>query len=587
MAPPARRALSPRIVDMSKSSRLAGLRGFVDRAQDTEDSPLRSEDGRRRLVLDDLDDGPSELPDLGREARALRRVLATSRRLARAADEDELMADLLDAALLLLGGDRAALVRVDGETVAVERARDASGDATASVNGGLPLAHARTAGTAGRPSSGEEEVEGGAERSVVAAPAPAPLDGVLVVDAPPDPGIFGPLEGDLLRTLAEQGALALARVRLTRHAERQTRDLAEADARAARLNRRLADLLERRTSELRETRERLARIDATEGFADRYSEIVGRGPAMLALLRQVDRIAATTVPVLFEGESGSGKEVIAQAVQGAGDRAGEPFVTENCGALPESLLENELFGHERGAFTGAETTTAGLFERADGGTLFLDEVGEMSPKLQTRLLRVLQEGEVRRVGGDTVRKVDVRLLTATNRDLRKMVREGTFREDLFYRLAVVTIRVPSLRERREDIPALVGHFAERFSESGLPLRVTDDALDALVRYDWPGNVRQLQNELRRSAALSRGEIDVDSLSNEVRECRPEIDDVVSDPIRYLDGRDLRSLVEEVEKRVLRAVLGRENGNITHAARSLGLSRLGLRKKLRRYGLYEG
>ena len=553
----------------SKSSRLSGLRGFDERPGEPEAAPR----GRRRLVIDDLD-GPTELPDLGRAARDLRRVLALARRLARADDVAALTADLLDAALLLTDAEQAALVARDGPANVLRGARDASGDVTAEVE----LAGLRSlldgADATTREASSHLDVA-----------VPPPLGGRLLVDAPGDPGRFGAVDRELLGALAEQGALAAEAVALRSRLGRQGRALAEADARAERLNRRLADLLERRTAELRETRARLEQIDAAEGFSNRFDEIVGRGSAMLTVLRQIDRVAETNVPVLFEGESGTGKDLLARGLHDVSDRAERPFVAENCGALPESLLESELFGHERGAFTGAERTTTGLFERADSGTLFLDEVGEMSPALQTRLLRVLQEGEVRRVGGADVRSVDVRVVTATNRSLKRMVAEGSFREDLYYRLAVITIRVPPLRERLEDVPALVAHFAERLSESGLPLRVTEDALGALCRHDWPGNVRQLQNEIRRAAALSPGLIDLAGLSPEVRDSRPEVREIVDDPFEFLGERGLRGLVAEVETRILRAVLERENGNITRAAATLGLSRMGLRKKLRRYGLY--
>ncbi len=568
-----------RVEDGARRERLRGLAGFDGghaSGDDAEDAaPIRIEGGRRRIVVEDLDDAIEELPELAAEARGLRRLLEIARRMARLEGEDAWRETVLDAALALVGGDRAALVRRGGEDVraALVLCRGAAGEVVDAAEVALPWERL--------PDSAALLLEGGAG---VAAALPPPHDLLVVVQSVRDTTVHSAVERDLLRALADLSAAALDRVRLRGDLVRREEELAEAGARAERLNRRLADLLERRTLELRETRAELARVDAAEGFGTRFSGIVGRGPATLEVLRKVDRVARTSVPVLFEGESGTGKELFARALHQAGDRAGEPFVAENCAALPDTLLENELFGHERGAFTGADTPAMGLFERADGGTLFLDEVGDMSAGLQTRLLRVLQEGEVRRVGGAAVKKVDVRIVTATNRNLAEMVREGRFREDLYYRLAVVKVRVPPLRERREDVPALVAHFARRFSESGLPLEVTPDALDALVRHDWPGNVRELENEMRRAAALARGPIDLEVLSPEVRECRPGVREIVRDPESHLVGRDLRSLVEEVEVRVLRAVLAREAGNITRSARELGLSRLGLRKKMQRYGL---
>jgi DNA-binding NtrC family response regulator len=576
-----------RAVEREADGRLRGLDGFrdaeADAAQDAVDAaPLVAEEGRLRIVLEDLDEAVDDLEMLPGAARPLRRLLEIAKRLARAADEAAWRAALLDAALVLVGGDRATLLgRTDGGEPDVLAARDTAGDdVTAEDLDPLPdeVADVLAGGRSAVVRDDDGKVRG---VSVALGVEPA---AALLVESLHESDVHGAAELDLARALADQALLALERVRLRGRLDRSESELAEAGARAERLNHRLADLLQRRTLELRETRAELARRDAAEGFGNQFDEIVGRGPAMLDVLRQVDRVARTTVPVLFEGESGTGKELLARALHASSDRAGERFVAENCAALPDTLLENELFGHERGAFTGAETSAMGLFERADGGTLFLDEVGDMSPNLQTRLLRVLQEGEVRRVGGSTVTHVDVRVVAATNRNLREMVREGRFREDLYYRLAVVKIRVPPLRERREDVPALVGHFLRLFSDDGLPLQATDEALDALLRHDWPGNIRELQNEVRRAAALSRGLIDVDVLSPEVRESRPGIADILRDPVTHLDGRDLRSLVEELELRVLRAVLEREHGNITRTAAALGLSRLGLRKKMQRYGL---
>ncbi len=556
-------------------------------------APLQAEGGRRRIVFEDLDVDLDALPEFSREARALRRVLQLTKRLARSATEEACRATALDAALAVVGGDHAFFVARNGDGLTARGSRDAAGDTVAFSDLKAPhdeiaavLETGRAAllgGTdASRGAVGGRAVDGGAVG--VCALVGGGSDEALLVECMRERGSHAVVERELLRAIAEQTGIALATVRLRGDLADREEQLAEAGARAERLNRRLGDLLQRRTLELRETRAELARIDAAEGFATRYTGIVGRGSKMLALLRQVDRVARTTVPVLFEGESGTGKELMARALHTSSDRSGERFVAENCAALPDSLLENELFGHARGAFTGADTDAMGLFERADGGTVFLDEVGDMSPSLQTRLLRVLQEGEVRRVGADKVTRVDVRVVTATNRNLLEMVGVGSFREDLYYRLAVVKIRIPALRERREDIPALVAHFLRLFSETGLPLQASDEALDVLFRHDWPGNIRELQNEIRRAGALSRGVIDLDGLSPEVRDSRPGVPEIIQDPMAHLEGRDLRSLVEELEVQVVRAVLDREKWNITRTASALGLSRLGLRKKIQRYGL---
>jgi len=448
-------------------SRLRGLEGYVDSVAAAVDAaagaaPLRAEDGRRRIVLDDLDIDLDELPELSREARALRRVLEITKRLARADSESSCREAVLDAALAVVGGDRAYFVAVDGSALDGDAATD--GVESADVSRGETRAHRETrAGDgpdcrrvnvrASRDAAGDAVPQGELRASIdeiedvlvrgrpmllgagdgpaavigVCAKLGSHFDEVLLVECAFDRGLHGVVERDLLRAIAEQAAIALGAVRLRGELSAREADLVEAGARAERLNRRLADLLQRRTLELRETRAELARIDAAEGFSTRFTEIVGRGAKMLAVLRQVDRVARTTVPVLFEGESGTGKELMARALHTSSDRADDPFVAENCAALPDTLLENELFGHARGAFTGADTDAMGLFERADGGTLFLDEVGDMSPSLQTRLLRVVQEGEVRRVGASTVTRVDVRIVTATNRNLLEMVRAGSFR----------------------------------------------------------------------------------------------------------------------------------------------------------------
>jgi transcriptional regulator with PAS, ATPase and Fis domain len=284
------------------------------------------------------------------------------------------------------------------------------------------------------------------------------------------------------------------------------------------------------------------------------------------------------VPVLFVGESGTGKELVARAVHANGARARRPFVSENCAAVPEALLESTLFGHVKGAFTGATAMRAGLFEVADGGTLFLDEIGEMPLAMQTKLLRVLQDGEVRPVGGDRARTVDVRVLAATHRDLEALVAKGAFREDLFYRLNVVMLRIPSLRERPDDIPLLALHLLEKHAP-GRGLRVTRAAMDRLVRFPWPGNVRQLENEIRRAVVLADGRIDVAELSQEVARGGPGA--------ARGSGLDLRTRVDALEAELVREAMAKTEGNQTRAAELLGVSRFGLQKMMRRLGLSSG
>jgi two-component system response regulator HupR/HoxA len=348
--------------------------------------------------------------------------------------------------------------------------------------------------------------------------------------------------------------------------------------RIERLNERLKKALRVRTNALRQAREELAKQADELGLKYDYAQIIGRSPAMQRVLRLVDRVTDLRVPVLIVGESGTGKELIARAIHFNGPRRRGRIVSENCGAIPENLMESEFFGYMRGAFTGANRDQAGLFEQADGGTLFLDEVGDLPPDLQTKFLRVLEEGEVRRLGSKSVAPVDVRVVAATNRDLEGLLKTGAFREDLYYRLAGVVLEIPPLRDRREDIPSMVAHFIKEVAGPDTSLRIEPAAMELLQAYDWPGNVRELRNEVQRLIALQAGgEISPEHLSARILQWRaPDLD---APP----EG-GIRALVEDLERRVLRASLLRHGWNKSRAAAELGLSRLGLRKKLERYGL---
>jgi transcriptional regulator with PAS, ATPase and Fis domain len=285
--------------------------------------------------------------------------------------------------------------------------------------------------------------------------------------------------------------------------------------------------------------------------------------------------------VVIQGESGTGKELVARALHFNGPRRDRAFVSENCAAIPETLLESTLFGYARGAFTGAEHDTRGLFEVADGGTLFLDEVAEMSAGMQGKLLRVLQAGEFRRVGSERSRKVDVRIVAATNRDLARMVDEGKFRQDLYFRLNVARIFLPPLRERREDIPLIVAHLSAKHVGSGKDAGakpIDPEVMARLIDYRWPGNVRELENEIMRAVALCGDRITVADLSPQVAARGEGGSAGVDDP----DSLLMRPRVERMERSLIREALARCGNNQTKAAEALGLSRFGLQKKLRRY-----
>jgi transcriptional regulator with GAF, ATPase, and Fis domain len=408
-------------------------------------------------------------------------------------------------------------------------------------------------------------------RSVLAVPLIASGEalGVVYLDDRVRRGAFGASELAFTRTVAQLAAVALRDARDQALLRRATR-------RAERASRKLTDLLAQRDVMLDVAERELA---AHRGSPDprraRYPDIVGESEPIHRLLRTVDRVASADVPVLIVGESGSGKELIARAIHRNSSRASEPFVSENCGAIPEGLLESALFGHVRGAFTGADRPRAGLFEAADRGTLLLDEIGEMSLAMQAKLLRVLGDGMVKPLGSERARKVDVRVVGATHRDLESMVQARTFREDLFYRLNVITLAVPPLRERADDIPLLVARLLEKYARDQ-GVRVTRAAMDSLVGYGWPGNVRQLENEIRRAIVLSDGTIDRAHLS-------PSLLAAPAEPPREL-SLDLRARVDGLEADLIRQALERTGGNQTQAAKLLGLSRFGLQKMMKRLGV---
>jgi two-component system response regulator HydG len=310
--------------------------------------------------------------------------------------------------------------------------------------------------------------------------------------------------------------------------------------------------------------------------------IIGRSTAMVKLLETVAQVAPSEATVLITGDSGTGKELIAGAIHFNSPRKDGPFVKVNCAAITETLLESELFGHEKGAFTGAHRLKEGRFRQADGGSLFLDEVSEMSLGMQVKLLRALQEREITRVGGEEVIKVDVRVIAATNKDLIQDIESERFREDLYYRLNVVTLKVPLLRERKEDIPLLAQHFLSAFAEKNRKhiKGFTPQAMDQLLKYDWPGNVRELMNAVERAVVLSRSEyLDEQDLPLIIKDALP---DEEKSPSRYAVPADLP--LEDVEKATILKTLESTNGNKSEAARRLGITRKTLHKKLKKYGM---
>ena len=304
-----------------------------------------------------------------------------------------------------------------------------------------------------------------------------------------------------------------------------------------------------------------------------FDQIIGDSGKMQEVLALVHRVSSSNATVLIRGESGTGKELIARAIHYNSPKRDGPFIKVNCAALPESLLESELFGHEKGAFTGAVSSRIGRFEAADKGTIFLDEIGDLSPSIQVKLLRVLQEREFERLGSNKTIKVDVRIIAATNRDLEGAIKDGRFREDLYYRLNVVPISIPPIRERREDLPSLIDHFIRRFSQENRKsiTGLTREVREALLRYNYPGNVRELENILERAVVLARGPvIGLSDLPLSLQETRGE--------------ESLTSYLEGIERRMIMEALRESQGVQTRAAERLGISERVLRYKLKKYGI---
>jgi Nif-specific regulatory protein len=511
-----------------------------------------------------------------RDPERLGQLYALQRQIGLPHSLDEVLVALGDAALELvpLATHATVVLRDEGSDAepgsyvpVLTRVRGPAGGG-ASPDGAVPVARsvfrkvvaeraAVLAADAPKEVSGSDSLLGASIRSTIGVPLfhGDELLGVLQVDNRHAPAMLNASDVEVLAVLCASASLAVANVRLIER-------LRVAEAR-----------LQKENSYLK-TREAARRGGV--------KEVIGKSRVMTALLAQVDRVADTRVSVLVEGETGTGKELIASAVHYRSKRADKLFVTQNCAALPDNLLESELFGHKKGSFTGATEEKKGLFEIADGGTLFLDEVGEMPLALQAKLLRVLQEGEVRPIGALHPRHVDVRIVAATNRNLEEEVKAGRFREDLFYRLRVFPVRVAPLRERREDVALLATHFLARYArEMGKPTgNFAQATLEAMAAYDWPGNVRELQNEVQRLVI----QVDPGGIVTP---------DLLSPHVRKIEGLIARSgaprgtlkdMSEAVEKYFILEVLREHNNNKTNAAKSLGITREGLHKKLRQFGI---
>jgi len=528
-------------------------------------------------------------PEVKGEVLDLRRLQAVMKQLSTETDIDRQLPFIVDAAIELSGAERGFLILTANESEAIafraarnlERAEVERPDRkVSSTIAREALANGATVVTG--EAQKDERYRGAGSvaelklRSVVALPlrVRGKVTGVLYLDHRYKSGLFLPRVVRTLEALADQAAQTLEASRLLRELKLRTDEL-------ARERERLATQVESQTLEIRDIRQKLQESRAELAFKYDYSRIVGRSRKMKEIFRLLDKVIPSAVPVFIHGESGTGKELVARAIHWNGPRRDGPFVSENFSALSDTLLESELFGHVKGSFTGAIDDKKGLFELANQGTIFLDEVGDLSEKVQKDLLRVLEEREVRPIGANKSVPVDVRIVSATHRDLKEMVKEGTFRQDLYYRLNVFSIMLPPLRDRKEDIPILAERFLEEVANEASvpPKRLDPSALKKLLAHDWPGNVRELKNLLDRTALMARGDvIQAEDIDME-QKVGASSDDASADATKTWNDAK-----ESFARRYLKDVLARSGGNISLAARESGMLRQAFQRLLKRHGI---
>ena len=527
--------------------------------------------------------------DMQREnSEFLLRLLEISRRLTSETDSDAVLERIVDSAIEVLEAERGFLVLVEGNNRRIAVARNLDHEEVRDAQKKLSQSIIQKVLSTGEPlvslDAGEDErltdsrsIHKMRVRSVVCIPlqlkpaladSPAETIGCVYLDHRFQTAQFLDADVELLEIFGAHAALAVNNSRLVG----MLRDS----------NAQLNDQLEDSVQQLLQTRSLLKDALSKEGERHDLPGIAYASRAMHEVLGLVKRVAAQDLPILISGESGTGKEMLAQAVHQVSPRAKGPFVAVNCGAISPELFESELFGHKRGAFTGADRDRRGLIESASGGTLFLDEVAELSQPQQVKLLRVLQERQVRRVGEDRTRPIDFRVLSACNKDLQEEVKAGRFREDLFYRLRVFHVHLPPLRKRIEDIPLLVDHFTDK--HGGLvsgDVVVEPEVYTLLAHYEWPGNIRELENEMKRALALSQGRVTPAEISPHIIEAPRRTDAFIA--LRD-GGRTLDDILAIVEKRVIKETLDQFKGNKSKTAQHLGISRNGLAMKIERLGL---
>jgi len=537
----------------------------------------------RRLELLELEDRiRKERPEEGRDGvdllagrdemkpEDLHRLLEINKRLNSETSLEKLLRFIMDTAVDLTGAERGFLILMDGDHIGFQVARNFRRKEVDDPALKISQSIVRQVMAVGEPiltdNATEDErlskfksVDNLRLMSIVSVPfeSRGTTIGALYLDNPARKAVFTEDDVETLKALSDQAAIAIQNLQ---KAQQLTREIEDKD------------------TEL----QRVKQVIDEKAFRYDYSEIIGHSSRMKEVFLLLDKIIETEVPVLIQGESGTGKELVARAIHFKGPRkdTGE-FVPVNAGAVPDTLLESEFFGYVKGAFTGADKDKIGYFEQADGGTLFLDEIGDMDFNMQKKLLRVLQQGEVRPVGGKKTVQVNVRIVCATNRDLRQLMLEKTFREDLFYRINVIAVNLPPLRERREDIALLADAFARQAAEEmGIPPKEIDqETMALLTAYSWPGNVRELQNEVKKMLALSDDAIVAEDLSPHIQGDRAG-----QEPTLVPQAGTLKETMEATEKSIIVRALEETGGNQTQAAKNLGISRVWLRKKMEKYGL---
>ncbi|MFZ5895412.1 MAG: sigma 54-interacting transcriptional regulator [Myxococcota bacterium] len=532
-------------------------------------------DGRRAVLAQRTRVASLGASSVDADAEALRKLLSLSRRVNSSLSLPRVFEYAVDAAMELTRAERCFLLLDDAGSPTLAAQRPVDAELAPPSNSIIERVVASEEPVLTTDAQADRRFAGGSIhamrlKSVLCVPILTPSEriGLLYVDSRVQRGRFGERERELLSALADQVAIAVSNARLHRELERQREELAQ----QKRLIERLARARER---ELVRLRERVEAQEKSLGLRYEYSRIVGQAPAMRQVFAQLDRITDSSVDVLIQGESGTGKELVARALHQNGPRKEHAFVAINCAALPEALLESELFGHVRGAFTGADRDKPGLMLEADGGTLFLDEVAELPLAMQAKLLRVLQEREVRAVGALRSTPVNLRIVSATHRDLKSLVENGRFREDLFYRLAVVVVTLPPLRERIEDLPSIARSIVERLSRDAKckPPELTREAIKRLSAHSFPGNVRELENMLTRAFVLRSGD-QIGAADLELQRQTPN-----------RRSKNRREFQAEERERIM-AALQRTQWNVSLVSRELGIPRNTLYRKLRRYGVGE-